>query len=335
MLFSAGTKVLLAAGVSFEAGKHSEIIDLENPSFHCSKVNEYPTQATNMPTGGYIGDKALICGGATKHYNIKDCYTLNEDRKWKKEPWTLDTRRNNAAVGPVVIQEKLIIAGGWGGYSHLDTIELVSPITGPSKLSVKLPKATSGFCIVQWNANSFMAIGGCSDGNCDKQETYIIDIVRNTLKEGPKLNVGRKFHLCNVVFISGKPYVIVAGGQNSQNVNLKSTEALSMTSYEEGWIPLGNKDIKFAILVQKTRHFIIDFISGNANLEVFGGRLMPAFNNGALFAIGNYNTPNVYKFSCEGDIGNCKWDLTGIKLVDYRSSLVAMVIPNDMANKLC
>ena len=61
----------------------------------------------------------------------------------------------------------------------------------------------------------------------------------------------------------------------------------------------------------------------------------------ALFAIGNavistdWNSRDIYKFSCTNSITHCSWTKISTKLQYGRWNTVAMRIPNALANKLC
>ena len=183
-----------------------------------------------------VGQTPLICSGISQGLIKASCYTFLENGSWKEDKVAaLNTGRNRAAWGSVVINDQLVLAGGeattrsvFSG-SRLNTIELVSPNTRSRTLSVKLPVAVSSSCIVEWDANSFMLIGGYGGGY--RRETYIIDTVRNTITNGPNLKMGRAAHGCEKVTMNGESFVIVSGGLNAT----QSTEVLSVANYRNGW----------------------------------------------------------------------------------------------------
>jgi len=107
-----GTKVLVATGGG--SGRITEIIDVEDASFNC-RVSQFPTDVFGA-TGGLVGDTPLICGGL---YSVEwqyqnSCYSLKEDGSWKLESTNLNLARYSAANGEVIINNKLVIAGGMG-----------------------------------------------------------------------------------------------------------------------------------------------------------------------------------------------------------------------------
>ena len=59
LIFSASTKVLVTTG-SYKS-KSVEIIDLEDPSFKCTKADNFP-MLTRGANGALIGNMLMICG---------------------------------------------------------------------------------------------------------------------------------------------------------------------------------------------------------------------------------------------------------------------------------
>ena len=220
--------MLVATGSPGNNGIYTEIIDLDNPSFTCSKVRQFPIKSS-YATGGLVGQTPLICGGSGYSGYFKACYTLLENGSWKEDKVAnLNTGRHSAAYGSVVINDQLVLAGGEYSFDG-DTIELVSPNTRSRTLSVKLPVAVSSSCIVEWDENSFMLIGGYGSSR-KRRETYIIDTVRNTITNGPNLKTGRYDHGCEKIDVNGESFIVVSGGYG-----VRSTEVLSVTNNRNGW----------------------------------------------------------------------------------------------------
>ena len=161
----------------------SEIIDLKDASFKCT-LTQYPISVLGA-AGGLVGDTFLICGGY--NYNSsgiqKSCYSLKEDGDWKLESSSdLNVARYYAANGDVIVNNQLVIAGGFNG-SRLDTIEVVAPNTKSKTLSVRLPVAIVGSCIVPWDTDTFLIIGGYSGSS--RKQTNFIHLANNTITTGP------------------------------------------------------------------------------------------------------------------------------------------------------
>ena len=226
-----GTKVLVTTG--YDSGSRSyiqntELIDLADPAFKCT-ISQFPRSGSWAATGGLIGNTALICGGYDGNRQ-KSCYSLKEDGDWNLEASSyLNTARNSAANGDIVMNNKLVIAGGWTIGKRLDTIEVVAPNTQAVTLPIRLPVATSTSCIVPWDTNTFLIIGGW-DGTYRKQ-TYFINIANNTIANGPDLLTARFSFGCHDMKINGEDFIIVAGGNGAW----QSTEYLQKANYQSGW----------------------------------------------------------------------------------------------------
>ena len=232
-------KILVTTGYGSGAN-NTEIVDLEDASFKCT-VSQFPTSVSGA-TGGLVGNTPMICGGylfygVGDYYgdSLKSCYSLKENGEWKFES-NLTTPRAYAANGDVIINHKLVIAGGYNG-SILDTIEVVAPNTKSRTLPIRLPVAMYGSCMVPWDTNTFLIIGGY--GSTYRRQTYFINMANNTYTTGPDLLTARDFFACNTMNVNGEDFIIVAGGNGAP----KSTEYLPKANYESGW--------------QKSKHLIV------------------------------------------------------------------------------
>ena len=177
-----------------------------------------------------MGNTPIICGGSLggrSGVSQTSCYSLKEDGEWKDEA-NLNTARRSASTGTVIINNKLVIAGGYNGVD-LATIEVVAPNTETVTLPIKLPVAMHGACIVPWDTNTFMVIGG-HDGSQRKQ-TLFIHMGNNSYTEGPNLLIARHSHACHTFHVNGEDFIIVAGGEGAY----RSTEFLPKANYASGW----------------------------------------------------------------------------------------------------
>ena len=197
---------------------------MEDASFQCT-LTHYPTSAYGA-TGGLVGNTPLICGGNSG--DSSKCYSLKEDGAWKFES-NLNTAGNNAATGSVIMNNKLVLAGGYNG-NRLSTIEVLAPNTEPVTLSIRLPLGMSGSCIVPWDTNTFMIIGGRDESN-RRRQTHFVNMANNTVTNGPSLRKARSGFASHSMNINGEEYIIVAGGAGAE----KSTEYLPMANYGIGW----------------------------------------------------------------------------------------------------
>ena len=219
---SLGTKVVVTTGNGFGA-KNTEIINLEEASFRCT-VSQFPT-SVSAATGGLVGNTPIICGGGIGDNSQASCYSLKEDGAWKDEADLIAARRS-ASTGSVIIKNKLVIAGGYDE-GNLDTIEVVAPNAKSQTLTINLPVAMHAPCIVPWDIDTFMVIGGNW-----RIQTLFIHTSNNSYTEGPKLLKGRHWTGCNTIDINGEDYIVVAG---SEGASSKSTEVLQKANFASGW----------------------------------------------------------------------------------------------------
>ena len=202
-------------------------MDLEDASFQCT-LSQFPTNAHGA-TGGLVGNTPLICGGRIGSNYQNSCYSLKEDGAWKLEASSLITARLGAATGSVIINNKLVLAGGYNG-NYLATIEVVAPNEESETLPISLPVGMYGSCIVPWDTNTFMIIGGW-DGSNRRRQTHFVNMASNTVTNGPSLRTARSHFACNTMNVNGEDYIIVAGGNGAT----RSTEYLPKTNYGSGW----------------------------------------------------------------------------------------------------
>ena len=223
---------------SYENSRNTEIIDLEDPSFVCSNVDKYPTQM-GKGTGGLTRGIPFVCGGWNGWDGgevFNSCYSLHENGEWIEDQLTtLTTARGSAAFGSVVMGDRLVLAGGWSilrptRNNMFETIEMASPNHKSTTLPVKLPVALAASCVVQWDSNTFMLIGGVSERHHEKK-TYFINVKSNMITAGPSLNNRRAYHACQEIVVNDASYIVVTGGLGTE----MSTEMLAKSSMTNNW----------------------------------------------------------------------------------------------------
>jgi len=154
---------LIATGFPHGDGRNTEIIDVEDSSFSCTNIGQFPIKLAGA-TGGLInGQTPFICGGAAyinRWTYFNDCYQLNQAGSWAKDQRaTLTTARRYVGYGSVVLNNNLFLTGGYNG-NYLSSIEMLSPNTSAQTLSVQLPTGFSSHCQVPWDSETFFVIGG-------------------------------------------------------------------------------------------------------------------------------------------------------------------------------
>ena len=233
----------MVGGYPYKEGRQTDIIDMEDPSFDCGKENLFPIDILN-PVGGLIGQTPMVCGGITSGNPalVKACYTFHENGGWKEDQTaTMNYRRNGAEIGSVIIDNKLIVAGG-SNYSSeramQSSIELVSPNTKATILPMEIEDGIQDGCVVRWDTNTFMIIGGniCYGNKWERfgKDTFFVHMDNNTVTKGPQLIDGRRNFACNEIIVNGEPFIVAAGGYTSKN-DYTLVEMLSIPNYVDGW----------------------------------------------------------------------------------------------------
>ena len=211
--------------------QETEIIDMKDPSFKCTKPKQFP-ENWYTADGGLVGQVPFVCNGFP---GINGCYALQQSGSWQKDPKATGYWKY-AAIGSVVLHNKLVIAGGSNARSRLSTIKVASPNTSTKTLDVRLPVGTQISCIVPWDANTFMVIGGwVKSSSGSTTSTYFVNMKTNRFDYGPSLLKARYRHACNEIIVNGESFIIVAGGRNNKWGELSSTEYLSKSSTGNRW----------------------------------------------------------------------------------------------------
>ena len=89
------------------SNRQTEIIDMKDPSFKCTKPKQFPVSSWSYAVGGLVGQVPFVCTG---QYNT-GCYALQQSGSWQKDRYATGERW--AATGSLVFNDKLVIAGGW------------------------------------------------------------------------------------------------------------------------------------------------------------------------------------------------------------------------------
>ena len=259
------------------------------------------------------------------------CYALQEDGSWKEEEATLSKGRMWYGSGSVVLNDELVIARGLGSFrdSMSTSIEVVGGrITKARTLEgIKLPvETTFGSCIVPWDTDTFLVIGGNLDDatiphpKYSQKATYFVNIEKKTVIKGPDLKKARYYHACGEMIVDGEEFIVVTGGYGGYfEGTQKSTEYLSKASFvfENGGWQIG-ADLPVPILYHQ---------------------MVSSPNKQFLYTIGNrYDTysKDIYRYACPTkDIKKCQWNKINTKLKNGRRRLVAFPIPNSMVKRIC
>ena len=72
-------------------------------------------------------------------------------------------------------------------------------------------------------------------------------------------------------------------------------------------------------------------------ISISGHQVVTSSDKQVLYTVGQTNLDFKYIFmhSCNGTLDNCKWETADVKLQYGRYSAVAMLMPDELINKLC
>ena len=244
--------MIVATGLLYYHGRKTEIVDLNNYSFHCDGLPDFPIDIA-YAAGGMVNGIPIICGGANSRINnsgsetiqttYKECYAFQK-RAWIKIEKSLDEPKFLFGTGNLVIKDKLLIHGGLTEdiqdttFSFANSSELIGFNTHTSK---KVTFPVAGHCNIMINETHFMVTGGLVPYGKSSEvtnKTYYCQTDLNKCIPGPYLNYPRRAHGCFQMTILGKPYLFVIGGyiDNKQQTS-NDVEYLDMSDMSKRqWI---------------------------------------------------------------------------------------------------
>ncbi len=290
----------------------TEIIDLENPGSTCDDYLPYPNEnGASGAVGGLLANgKPLICGGF--HDHPEKCFYLGNS--------SIQAETGQSRF----LSQALVSSDGsslWltGGISSVST-EYVIPgqdQDGPN-FGPDLPYDSDqiyGHCLVQLDAETYMALGGRSDEG-DHSETFLIHVGNQSFTEiGPQLTGTNAYMSCAVIktqdSFEGKIVVVAGGELDGEDTNTIQT-----------WI-VGSTTTDFRTLnVTLPRNWLKDaatvVTSDQKNMLIVGG-----------FSGFDHYEDAVIKISCTSSM-ECQVEEMEQKLRIPRGDHVAMLVPDDL-----
>ena len=243
-----GNYIIVTTGLLYESGRHTEIVDLNDSSFYCTGLPDFPIDVV-YAAGGIVNGIPIICGGAnsiiyennTEIFQTKNkqCYKFH-NREWKlMKNISLDEPKFYFGTGiNLVIKDKFLIHGGLTEdiqdkfFSFADASEWIG---NDSHVSPKdtFPLPVGGHCNIRINETYFMVTGGLvphgRNASVVTNKTYFCQMDMKKCSRGPDLNCPRRAHGCFQKNISGKQYLYVTGGYKSNSFTSEDVEYLDMS----------------------------------------------------------------------------------------------------------
>ena len=214
---------------------NSEIIRLNSND---AKVPTYPNLSKYIvgATGGFIGEKMLICGGSIGDSDdsiSRECYLLHQVRSIDEQ---INMKKNRKWAASIVMGNKLWILGGMTGEhgSVSDRTSEFIDIDGHREDGPDLPAGLERHAVVKINETTAMLLGGYPAYNFKKySKTWYYTQHQTEWIPGPNLNHARCSHTAGLIYdsITQEEYVVVIGGIGNSG-NLKSIEYLSRDGSE-------------------------------------------------------------------------------------------------------
>lgn len=175
------SKLLVTTGsIVADFAKLTEVIDLADPSNKCSPIETF-TIETSGGSGALVNDSPFVCSGYIRNSQGKaqttSCYILGLDGK-QTEVNLLVSREWAAsiAIGP----ETMWVTGGLhhepGDFmgTRMSSTEVID-VSGNVENGPELPVHVWGHCIVPYNEDSFMIIGGITTEEFSSKSSFIYD----------------------------------------------------------------------------------------------------------------------------------------------------------------
>ena len=226
----------MAGGIVIDAPlERTEVVELfqnnSTPSF-----GQLPFARLGA-VGAMFDNVPIICGGLDEDLN-EDSYAFDSCTSFENSQWqqsySMFTNRGLAA-GVQINATTFWILGGIDGIGKpiLASTEFIikgqtNSISGPN-----LPHTLYNVCAVKRSDEEIFVIGG-NDGSNARNEVWIYNPQNEfARKQGPSLNIARKYHSCSTMRDGEKTYIVVVGGYRGPSEVLDSVEIYDPT--DKNW----------------------------------------------------------------------------------------------------
>ena len=222
--------MLITTGAPYENGLKSEVIDLLNPNTKCQFMTDFNNQITDA-TGGLIESTVpIICGGFSPLEGAK--YIGNQKQCWymiDEFAFAIDLIHDRHFSSSVILNNNVLWITGGNMPLSTNSSEFVR-LNRPSEIGPVLPLNLNGHCMTKINDTHVIITGGVNN----KGQSIIVDVTTFEMILGPRLSSERSYHACESFHHEGRPFVVVAGGFNWDDLMYSNTiEYLDITNSEK------------------------------------------------------------------------------------------------------
>ena len=155
-----------------------------------------------------------------------------------------------------------------------------------------LPETNSNFCTVKVNDSVLIYTGGLGSSFVISKAMYMKGSLGQDWIRDQDMWQARLAHMCGVLNIDGKSYLVVTGGTDFNQV-LKSTEVMDLSLDDKHWIPGPDLPDPFmsGTMISSPRQDAL-YVLGGGNQDEQNRK---TFND------------KIFKLSCSNGIGSCHW----------------------------
>merc|ERR1711862_443317 len=188
--------------------------------------------------GGLVGHVPFVC-------NSGSCYALQQSGSWQKDRYA--TGEKNAAIGSMVLHNKLVIAGGSG--RRLSTIKVASPTTRTYFVNMNTERLTNGPSLLKArghmgcneiivNGESYIIVAG-GTGASASTEYLSKSSTGNKWKTGP--NLPTRLGVSRTVVSTDKRSLYTFGNGRKNIYQFSCSGGITTCKWIENAVQLKNK----------------------------------------------------------------------------------------------
>ena len=298
-------KLLVTAN---EYNAASFVLDLEN-GVTCEAFADYPEDQVWGAGGGLLRQKYPLACDGNEELSINDCY-LYENGAWSK---SVELPAAVEWPGSVVINEDTLwITGGYYNYEvNFNLSLLVKPFENVAEPGPPLPYEVMTPCMVQWDEDTFVMIGGSGKQGGGPRTSYYI-FSKGEWQDGPQLLHRRNVPACATMTLSsGRKIIMVAGASGTDGSATEWIEPVKGTTEYE-WVkgPPTPYNIDVPTMIP---------VDNQESVILFGKNYLDEYTG-------------ILKYNCiNGDPNNCSWEELELQLPFQVDQPVAMLIPDEIA----